>query len=129
MAHAPGVDDLVAYSDAVLERERRSLIERVAQLERRVETHRVVLEQLELQLVADQRLLREVEELTDRRPQMRIERLDRELRGQRLREVAVDILWRRRALPRVVLARARRRLGDPRPRPPQHLPHRGRPYR
>jgi len=95
MAHAPGVDDLVAYSDAVLERERRSLIERVAQLERRVETHRVVLEQLELQLVADQRLLREVEELTDRRPQMRIERLDRELRGQRLREVAVDILRRR----------------------------------
>lgn len=45
MAHAPGVDDLVACSDAVLERERRTLIEQVAQLERRVETHRVVLEQ------------------------------------------------------------------------------------
>jgi hypothetical protein len=89
------VDDLVACSDEILERERRCLIERVAQLERRVETHREVLEQLEPQLAADQRLLREIEELTDRRPQMRLERLDRELRGRRLREVAVEVLRRR----------------------------------
>lgn len=87
--------DLVAFSDALLERERCSLIERVAQLEQRVETHRTMLEQLESQLATDQALLREVEELTDRRPQMRLERLDRELRGRRLREVAVDVLRRR----------------------------------
>jgi hypothetical protein len=87
--------DLVAFSDALLERERRSLIERVAQLEQRAETHRTVLEQLESQLATDQALLREVEELTDRRPQMRLERLDRELRGRRLREVAVEVLRRR----------------------------------
>lgn len=95
MARAADIDDLVACSDAVLERERRSLIKRVAQLERRVETHRAVVEQLEHQLAADQGLLREIEELTDRRPQIRLERLDRELRGQRLREVAVEILRRR----------------------------------
>jgi vacuolar-type H+-ATPase subunit I/STV1 len=87
--------DLVSFSDALLERERCSLIERVGQLKQRVETHRTVLEQLESQLAADQALLREVEELTDRRPQMRLERLDRELRGRRLREVAVDVLRRR----------------------------------
>jgi hypothetical protein len=87
--------DLVAFSDALLERERRSLIERVSQLEQRAEAHRTVLEQLESQLATDQALLREVEELTDRRPQMRLERLDRELRGRRLREVAVDVLRRR----------------------------------
>jgi hypothetical protein len=51
-----------------------------------------VLEELELQLAGDQRLLREIEELTDQRPQMRLERLDRELRGRRLREVAVEVL-------------------------------------
>lgn len=95
MAWAADVDDLVACSDAVLERERRSLIERVAQLERRVETHRAVVEHLEHQLAADHGLLREIEELTDRRPQMRLERMDRELRGQRLREVAVEVLRRR----------------------------------
>lgn len=86
------MDDLVACSDAVLERERRTLIDRLAQAERRVETHRAIVEQLEEQLATDQRLLREIEELTDRRPQMRLERLDRELRGRRLREVAVDVL-------------------------------------
>lgn len=86
------MDDLVACSDAVLERERRTLIDRLAQAERRVETHRAIVEQLEEQLATDQRLLREIEELTDRRPQMRLERLDRELRGRQLREVAVDVL-------------------------------------
>ena len=59
-----------------------------------METHRAVLEQLESQLAADRGLLREIEELTDRRPQMRLERLDRELRGRRLREVAVEVLRR-----------------------------------
>ena len=95
MTRSVTTDDLVACSDEVLERERRLLIERVAQLKRRVDTHRGVLEQLELQLAVDESLLREIEELTDRRPQLRLERLDRELSGQRLREVAVDVLRRR----------------------------------
>lgn len=86
---------LVSYSDEVLESERRALMERIAVLDRRVDAHRSVLQQLEAELASDQHLLREIEELTERRPQLRIERLDRELRGQRLREVAVEVLRRR----------------------------------
>jgi hypothetical protein len=87
--------DLVVASDTVLERERGTLIEHVAQLSRRVEMHREVLEQLEVELASQQRLLREIEELTDQRPQLRLERLDRQLKGQRLQEVAVEVLRQR----------------------------------
>jgi vacuolar-type H+-ATPase subunit I/STV1 len=91
----PELAALVGYSDEVLERERRLLIQRVAGLEERVQLHRSVLQQLEVELSAEQSLLREIEELTDRRPQLRLERLDRELRGQRLREVAIEVLQRK----------------------------------
>lgn len=96
MTDRPVTDQLVACSDEVLERERRLLITQVAELRQRVVAHRGLLEQLELQLAVDEGLLREIEELTDQRPQLRLERLDRELSGQRLREVAVDVLRRRR---------------------------------
>ena len=95
MGKRDGALALVSYSDEVLESERRALMERIAVLDRRVDAHRSVLQQLEAELASDQHLLREIEELTERRPQLRIERLDRELRGQRLREVAVEILRRR----------------------------------
>ena len=95
MGKRDGALALVSYSDEVLESERRALMERIAVLDRRVVAHRSVLQQLEAELASDQHLLREIEELTERRPQLRIERLDRELRGQRLREVAVEILRRR----------------------------------
>ena len=95
MGKRDGALALVSYSDEVLESERRALMERIAVLDRRVEAHRSVLQQLEAELASDQHLLREIEELTERRPQLRIERLDRELRGQRPREVAVEILRRR----------------------------------
>ena len=95
MGKRDGALALVSYSDEVLESERRALMERIAVLDRRVVAHRSVLQQLEAELASDQHLLREIEELTERRPQLRIERLERELRGQRLREVAVEILRRR----------------------------------
>lgn len=79
-------------SDRVLESERRSLIHRVNQLRQRAAAHRQVLEQLEEQLAQDERLLREIEELSDRSPQLRLERLDRQLKGHRLQEVAVQVL-------------------------------------
>lgn len=86
------VGNLLAASDAVLERERGALIAQVDQLTQRVQLHREVLQQLEVKLVSAQRLLREIEELTDRRPQLRLERLDRQLKGQRLQDVAVEVL-------------------------------------
>lgn len=95
MPRRPEVEDLASASDALLERERRAVIERIEQLRGRVELHRELLAQLEAELATDQRLLREVEELTDRRPQLRLERLDRQLRGRRLQEVAIEVLRRR----------------------------------
>lgn len=92
---ARGIDDLVSYSDRLLERERRTLLHRVGDLTHRLALHREIVEQLESDLATEERLLREVEELTDRRPQLRLERLDRQLRGRRLQEVAVEILRRR----------------------------------
>jgi hypothetical protein len=87
--------DLATCSDRVLSEERGALVERIEQLQQRVELHRSVFEQLAEQLANDQRLLREIEELQDRRPQIRLERLDRELKGRRLQDVAVEVLRRR----------------------------------
>lgn len=79
----------------MLEEERAALLGRVADLQRRIALHRGIFEDLAEVLANDQRLLREIEELQDRRPQLRLERLDRELKGRRLQEVAVEVLRRR----------------------------------
>lgn len=79
----------------MLDRERMGLLRSVQDLSRRAAIHREVLEHIEEQLAHEERLLREIEELSDRRPQLRLERLDRQLRGRRLQEVAVEILRRR----------------------------------
>jgi hypothetical protein len=87
--------DLGRHSDQLLERERQSLLRRVHDLRQRAAMHREVLEHLEHQLAQEERVLREIEELSDRRPQLRLERLDRQLKGRRLQEVAVEVLRRR----------------------------------
>jgi hypothetical protein len=87
--------ELVDASDRVLDRERTGLLRSIQDLRRRAAVHREVLEHLEEQLAHEERLLREIEELSDRRPQLRLERLDRQLRGRRLQEVAVEVLRRR----------------------------------
>jgi hypothetical protein len=84
--------DLAAASDRVLQRERRRLTRSISELRRRTQVHREILESMEEQLAQEERLLREVEELSDGRPQLRLERLDRQLRGRRLQEVAVEVL-------------------------------------
>lgn len=83
-------------SDELLHGERGVLLEGVADLTLRAALHRLMLEQLELELAAQTRLL-SIEELMDLRPQLRLERLDRQLRGRRLQEVAVEILRSRAA--------------------------------
>lgn len=87
--------DLVEASDRILVRERSSLADQLAALEQRLQMHRDIVHELEVELAAQQRLLREIDELSDRRPQLRIERLDKQLRGRRLQEVAVQLLRRR----------------------------------
>lgn len=95
MPSDPSVNDLVGHSDQVLERERQALLQRVYELRQRALMHREVLDHLEQQLALEERMLREIEELSDRRPQLRLERLDRQLKGRRLQEVAVEVLRRR----------------------------------
>ena len=84
-------------SNELLHRERGGLLEGIDDLTRRAALHRLLLEQLELELAAQTRLLSEVEVLMHLRPPRRLERLDRQLRGRRLQEVAVEILRSRAA--------------------------------
>lgn len=86
------VVSLAEASDRVLQGERSRLTRSIAELTARALLHREMLESMEEQLANEERLLREVEELADQRPQLRLERLDRQLRGRRLQEVAVQIL-------------------------------------
>lgn len=90
------VTEVATLSDRTLEAERGRLIASVDQLRRRAEVHRRVLEGIEEQLAREEGLLREIEELSDRRPQLRLERLDKQLHGRRLREIAVEILRQER---------------------------------
>lgn len=87
--------DLVNASDLILRGEHAALSERLTALERRLELHRGIVGELEVEQAVLQRLLREIDELSDRRPQLRIERLDKQLRGRRIQEVAVEVLRRR----------------------------------
>jgi hypothetical protein len=83
-------------SDRELRTERGRLIASVDQLRRRVDVHRQVLDELEAQFAREESLLREIEELSDDRPQLRLERLDKQLHGRRLREISVEILRQER---------------------------------
>jgi hypothetical protein len=86
--------DASGFSDRVLSSERGRLIGSTEELRRRAELHRHILDQVEEQLAQEESLLREIEELSDQRPQLRLERLDKQLHGRRLQEVSVDILRR-----------------------------------
>ena len=81
-------------SDEALHGECRSLRESIREARERADRHRALAEDLETRVARDEHALLEIEELLQLRPQMRIEHLDRRLGGQRLREVAVDVLAR-----------------------------------
>lgn len=91
-----GANEVNALSDRTLVSERGRLIASVEQLRRRAEIHRRLLDEIEEQLAREDGLLREIEELSDRRPQLRLERLDKQLHGRRLREISVEILRQER---------------------------------
>jgi hypothetical protein len=86
--------DLVKASDRILRSEHATLTARLGALERRLELHREIVHELEVEFAVLQRLLREIDELSDRRPQLRIERLDKQLKGRRIQEVAIELLRR-----------------------------------
>lgn len=88
----------MAGSDRALLDERDALRESIRAARERAERHRELADALEAGIARDEHLLLELEELLELRPQLRIESLDRRLRGQRLREVAVELLAAERGI-------------------------------
>jgi hypothetical protein len=79
------------FQDA-LKTEYESLARSIAAYRQRADRLRQLAEQAEEQASSDERALREVAELLGMAPQLRLEHLDRHLRGRRLQEVAVEVL-------------------------------------
>lgn len=79
------------FVDAAI-RQRKSLQTSVEQLRAKVEGLRAEADELERKAAADERLLRELEDVLELAPQLRVDLQTEELRGQRLREVAIEIL-------------------------------------
>lgn len=79
-------------SDQALREERRALRESICEARERADRHRALADALEARVARDEYVLVEIEELLELRPQLRIECLSRRLGGQRLREVAVEVL-------------------------------------
>jgi hypothetical protein len=88
--------DLSEEARAVVAAEREAVAVRVADLRRQSESINAVAEQVDRDLASAERLLRQMDEVLGLAPQLAIEDLGPELRGRRLREVAVAVLRERR---------------------------------
>ncbi len=78
-----------------LEQEYRALLAQVVEQRERADRLRALADRVEENAARDEHLLRELAALLGKDPQLRIEDLDARLRGQRLREVAIEVLRRR----------------------------------
>jgi hypothetical protein len=77
---------------AALLAQRQTLIGRIEQAVEQLEGMRSIVSTLERQLGQDEHLLREIDEVLGREPQMRLDEAHVRLRGRRLEEVAVKVL-------------------------------------
>jgi hypothetical protein len=82
----------VPQLEATLLEEYGELSRRIVQQRERAEVLQRLADQAATQAAADERLLNELAETLGIACQLRIEQLDRRLRGQRLQEIAVEIL-------------------------------------
>jgi predicted RNase H-like nuclease (RuvC/YqgF family) len=73
-------------------RQRETLTCRIAELQEKAEALRARADTLEAQATQDAALLREIEDVLDLAPQLRVDLQTEELRGKKLRQVAVEIL-------------------------------------
>lgn len=73
-------------------RQRETLQRSIQRLRNEAEALRAQAEELERKATVDERLLRELEDILELAPQLRVDLQTEELRGQRLREVAIEIL-------------------------------------
>ncbi len=87
--------DVSAELEDELGKQADTLAQRVADTQERLQTMRDLVAVLEDQLETDENMLRQLEGLLGRSDQLPLETLSARLRGERLREVAVDILRRR----------------------------------
>lgn len=100
-AGAGGLDSLPTVgptcdpAEALMD-ECRAMAERVRAGRRRAEQLRALAEYAEAQANRDEQILAELEAALGMAPQLRIEDLDRRLGGQRLEEIAIDLLRRER---------------------------------
>jgi hypothetical protein len=72
--------------------ERQGLFGRIEQKREQLEGMRRIVEELEQSLVQDEHVLREIDEVLGREPQLRLDDAHVRLRGRRLEEVALEVL-------------------------------------
>jgi hypothetical protein len=77
---------------AALLTERQSLLGRIEQQREQLEGMRRIVGELEARLVQDEHVLREIDEVLGREPQLRLDDANMRLRGRRLEEVALKVL-------------------------------------
>jgi hypothetical protein len=94
----PAPLDLSDGARQVITAERSTVEARVADLRRQSESLHAVVEQVDGDLASAEHLLRRMDEMLGLAPQLAIDDLREELRGQRLREVAVEVLRLRRGV-------------------------------
>jgi hypothetical protein len=87
--------DLSEGAREVIAAERETVALRVAELRRQSDSLHAIVEQVDDDLVSAERLLRRMDEVLGLAPQLALDAIAGELRGQRLREVAVAVLRQR----------------------------------
>jgi hypothetical protein len=90
--------DLSEGAREVIAAERETVVLRVEELRRQSQSLHAVVEQVDDDLASAERLLRRMDEVLGLAPQLAIEDIGGELRGQRLREVAVAVLRQERGV-------------------------------
>ena len=80
----------------VVERERQAVAGRVDDLRRQSASLHAVVDQVDSDLASSERLLRQMDEILGLAPQLALEALHEEVRGERLRDLAVEVLRLRR---------------------------------
>lgn len=86
------VSSLTDASRRVIERERETAATRVEQLSRDAKALHSLAAEVDEELRKSRRTLQHAEELLGLAPEIPIENLDGELRGRRLKEIAIDLL-------------------------------------
>lgn len=83
---------------AAVEGEREIVVERLVTLRAQSERLHAVVDELDRNVDETARLLRQIDEMLGLAPQLSLEASNGELRGQRLREIAVDLLRQKKSV-------------------------------